>query len=234
MSALSSVNVTMANLQRHGDRVDVGWKWLSQEERERATKFHREADRTRFVLGRMMARQYCALHLKRRPTEVVFAATAEGKLWLQEAPGFAFNVSHSGDWVLLAWSERSLVGVDVEAMDRRIGVSLEQMAESAFSPAECEALRADRRSLTDTFFRIWVRKEAIIKAEGCGLSGRLHDFSVACLKAGQVQWHSEVRYPGVHPPWQLHEIAVAPGYQAAVAAGMGCELRVEDWKMPVG
>jgi len=232
MAAPFLVNVTMANLPRHGDRVAEGWRWLAAEERERALRFRQEADRVRFVLGRMMARQCCAQHLRIPPAEVSFTATAEGKLWLPATPAFHFNVSHSGDWVLLAWSSHSPVGVDVEAMDRRIGVPLEKMAQSAFSPTECAALVADRRYLAETFFRIWVRKEAIIKAEGCGLGGRLHDFSVVHLQEGQLQWRTEVVYPGIHPPWRLHEIAMPPGYQTAVAAAVGSHLVVQDWIMP--
>lgn len=229
MLSIPSVHVTMANLPRHGDRVGKGWAWLSPEEQERAQRFRQEADRIRFVLGRMMARQYCARHLGVKPAQIVFDATSEGKLWLPAYPKFCFNVSHSGDWILFAWSEHAPVGVDVEAMDRRIGVPLEKMAESAFSPTECQALVADRHALADTFFRIWVRKEAIIKAEGCGLGGRLHDFSVAHLHHGMVQWRSEVVYPDSPSPWRIHEIAVAPGYQAAIAAAPSCELRQENW-----
>jgi hypothetical protein len=60
----------------------------------------------------------------------------------------------------------------------------------------------------------------------------MHDFSVVHLEGGQPQWRHEVVYPGGRPPWRLHEIEVAPGYQAAVAAGQGCELRLEEWSRP--
>src|SRR6267378_1275488 len=60
--------------------VEPGYdRMLSEDERERAAKFHFERDRRRFVTGRSILRQKLARHLDAAPAELVFAYGLHGK-----------------------------------------------------------------------------------------------------------------------------------------------------------
>ncbi len=90
----------------------------------------------------------------------------EGKPVFQGHPEVYFNISHSGDYVVLAFGSREL-GVDIERV-RRAGL---KTARRFFTGEEYEYLLETREEeRDDAFFRIWTGKEAVVKAAGCGLS----------------------------------------------------------------
>jgi len=88
-----------------------------------------------------------------------------GKPYLTDAPTVFFNLSHSGERVMCALSDRE-VGCDVEKM-RDIDCSV---AKRFFHPDEYKALlAADEEARQDLFFRLWTLKESALKAAGIGM-----------------------------------------------------------------
>ncbi|CBG91021.1 4'-phosphopantetheinyl transferase AcpT [Citrobacter rodentium] len=85
------------------------------------------------------------------------AFAAEHALW--------FNLSHSGDHIALLLSDEGEVGCDIEAIRPR--ANWRSLANAVFSlgeHAEIEAEPAERQLAA--FWRIWTRKEAIVKQRG--------------------------------------------------------------------
>ena len=83
-----------------------------------------------------------------------------------------FNVTHSGEIVLLAVSDEKPVGVDVER--RREVARVHALVERWLTVAErLELERLRQRGLddSDAFLRVWSLKEARLKALGVGISG---------------------------------------------------------------
>jgi phosphopantetheine--protein transferase-like protein len=147
---------------------------LSVDEMERARRFFFERDRLRFVVGRGILRTLLGGYLGRAPHEIVFCygpnekpalATPDGA-----APPIFFNVAHSEDLVLFAFTPAGEIGVDVERI-REIP-DWESIAEMSFSPQELARLRRcpEHRRRRD-FFCTWTRQEALLKAAGVGLVG---------------------------------------------------------------
>jgi 4'-phosphopantetheinyl transferase len=88
---------------------------------------------------------------------------------MSSEPSLQFNVSHSGDVVLLGFALRNL-GVDVER--RQDGVDFAGLAKTSFSQMEQDtilALTPEKRA--SLFYEYWTCKEACIKADGRGLLG---------------------------------------------------------------
>jgi hypothetical protein len=111
------------------------------------------------------------------------------------------SVSHSAELALIAVANGRAVGVDVEAM--RAGRRLQAIAESRFSPGEAAALRALDESERDAaFYRLWVRKEAYLKATGEGIAGGLDSFDAL---TGELP-----------EGWELTDLDVGEGYAAAL------------------
>jgi len=100
-----------------------------------------------------------------------------------------FNLSHSGNWVLLGLSD-STIGVDVEQV-RRINFNI---ARRFFSSRECEDLFSisDINNRTDYFFTLWSLKESYIKAEGMGLSIPLDSFSIIKSTSGRKNTYNVI------------------------------------------
>lgn len=153
---------------------------ISAEEIERANRFRFEKDRRRFKIAHASLRLILSRYLKLAPAELVFAQTDYGKPFLvnSEADGLLFNMSHSGDVVLIAVAREREVGVDVEFM--RPDFATMEVAEQFFSIAEIYTLSGLPEHLrTSAFFNCWTSKEAYVKARGEGLSIPLDQFDVS-------------------------------------------------------
>jgi 4'-phosphopantetheinyl transferase len=99
-----------------------------------------------------------------------------GKPFLTGGP--EFNLSHSGDLLLLGVAASGRLGVDIEVV--RPMEDIEDLAARHFSEDEVRALLSyPPQERLRAFFRGWTRKEAFIKGLGRGLSVALDSFSVS-------------------------------------------------------
>ena len=136
------------------------------------TDFISKRDRHKFAAARGILRELLARYLNREPALLRFAYNENGKPALADGDRgvIEFNLSHSHDRVLYAFTLRGRVGVDVErirpaALDAKI-------AERFFSNKEAAALAAlPEADRCQAFFLYWAAKEAYIKARGRGPTG---------------------------------------------------------------
>lgn len=125
----------------------------------------------------------------------------------------AFNWSHSGAQALAAIARGVTPGVDLEL--QRARPKALALARRFFTPDEAQALTVlpeDARSAA--FLRLWTAKEAVLKAEGGGISFGLHRLRVTA-QSGQptLQWMDGDDTDA----WQLHALDAGPQYLAALA-----------------
>jgi 4'-phosphopantetheinyl transferase len=189
---------------------------LSEEELERARRLRFDGDRTRFVRSRMWLRLLLAERLDLPVADIRFRVAAYGKpelapplpTWLR------FNASRSGSLGLYALSRGCEVGVDLEERSRVLDT--EAVASRFFSPAERRLLNGlDEDELQRGFYRIWTRKEAVLKAAGVGLTAPMAALDVT---GDMARWDPRPRaVTGIGRRWSVHDLDVAPGYAAALA-----------------
>ncbi|MEK4663733.1 4'-phosphopantetheinyl transferase superfamily protein [Priestia sp. FSL H7-0729] len=159
---------------------------VSAERRSQASRFVRQADAYRSVLGEILTRVTLSKLTELRPADLSFTRNSYGKPSLSHHTNVPFNVSHSGDWIALISGGTNELGVDLE----KIAPIDMQIAERFFSPMESQFLAAvpvDRQM--ETFYRLWTLKESYIKAVGMGLSIPLDSFAIL-LDEGGV-WHCQ-------------------------------------------
>jgi 4'-phosphopantetheinyl transferase len=202
---------------------------LSDEERERAGRFRFEADRRRAVVAHGALRLILGERLGRDPAALGFRAGAKGKPELLRAPGdppLEFNVSHSGDLVLIGVAVGRRIGVDVERV--RDGVSIEAIAGRFFAPEEAAAIRAaPAAERAKAFSTWWTAKEAYLKALGQGLSGGLGSFTVIPGAHGWDLRRGESAKSEAPVAWTIRSLELRDGYAAAVAVeGEAVEVEV--------
>jgi 4'-phosphopantetheinyl transferase len=137
---------------------------LSPRKRQRVESLVHRVDVERTLMGERLIRDIVKQELGLEGAAVRIETNAYGKPFLVGYPGFHFNLSHSGRWVVCAVGG-SPVGIDVE----RIGEADHQTAAYFFSAEEQEDLSAkpvpDRRS---RFYHIWALKESFLKCTGKG------------------------------------------------------------------
>jgi 4'-phosphopantetheinyl transferase len=223
-----TVGVFVASLSESREDVETALALCSDEERARAERFRQADDRARFALARGMLRRWCGMRLSCDPAGVTLATTAAGKVIVPGTP-FAVSIAHGGDIVMMAAGTEGsgAIGVDVEPLVAER--PFVQLAAEAFSSEECAALEAAVESeRMSTFYTIWVRKEAALKAEGVGLSGPLRAFSVLRSHDGAAVWEHRIRVFPHGPEWTLRSVDVGAQHVAAIATSTRALISVND------
>ncbi len=165
---------------------------------EDVLSYRQEKDQWRVMGGKLLLKQALQHH---HLTLEELSFTEKGKPFFQNSD-FHFNISHSGDWVVLVRANGQACGIDVER-HRKINW---QLFESNFTSKEWQTIlkAADARL---QFFDYWAIKESVIKADGRG---------VAVLKKTEIISATEAICDG--QKWQIQPFQLAEGYSSCVAS----------------
>ena len=201
---------------------------LSPAERHRADRFVFPRDRVRHTIAHGALRHLLGRYLAVAPASLGFSANAAGKpVLLQPAgTGLHFNLSHSDERALLGVSAEHELGIDLE----KVRANIEALAISRhyFFGSEREAIeQAPPDVRDDVFFRYWVAKEAVLKAQGVGLGFPLDRFRVDFLQGGDRARIETLDPDRLEGAWTVRMLPNEPGWPAAVAA------RGEDWDIAI-
>jgi len=143
---------------------------------QKVEAFKYTADKQRSLIGDLMVRYFYSNKLNISPLKIDFDYNEHQKPSLRNYKGEFFNISHSGNHVVVAFSDQA-VGVDVEVMkkDRR------NIAERFFTPSEITDMNeaGSREEQVKYFYQLWTLKESYMKAIGDGLTMSLSSFSFA-------------------------------------------------------
>lgn len=151
---------------------------FSEEERVRGFRFVRVEDQQKFFFSRYVLRTLLSRYLHIAPEKIIFSFGQNGKPFVSH-DDVQFNLSHSGNCVLLGVTMQNEIGVDVECIRKKYDFLA--LAKRFFAAAEFDAIHhyCSEREKIAAFYRCWTRKEAFIKATGLGLSFGLSDFEVS-------------------------------------------------------
>ena len=206
---------------------------LAPDETAKAARYRFQKDRDHYVAARGLLRRLLGLYLARTPESLRFSYGAYGKPSLDGARDAApwdlrFNLSHSHELVLYAFTRGRDVGVDLEYM--RPDFACEEIAARFFSAREVSMLRTlPPEARTRAFFNCWTRKEAYIKARGEGLSHPLDAFDVSLIPGEPAALLGTRGDAGELTRWSLYDLDAGAGYAAAaVVQGTDCTLRLRQ------
>lgn len=209
---------------------DVLASAVPESEQRRAGRYRQRVDRQRSLTGAWLLRAAVAAQTGERPYEVLLDRTCtdcgqqHGRPRLPAGSGIEVSVSHAGERVAVALTRLGEVGVDVEHTPL-IGHFDHELAENTLSANELSALDASENPGVD-FQRLWVRKEALLKATGHGL--RMPMSRIEVSPADQppmlVAWPLDI------PVDQVRMAMLEPGprHHAAVAVLTAAALRVRE------
>lgn len=211
-----------------GPYIDIWRAWLGIEfdgkiynhelldnECERSVRFRFDIDREVFVRSRVLIRKILSEYVQTCDyNEIQIFSDINGKPFLENGP--QFNVTHSKLAMLIAVAQKGWVGVDAEEVAPIDG--LERLIRTCCAPIEVSVLfEAPYSQRLEHFYRIWTRKEALLKGVGIGLQASLRDIVVlnngepgamVTLPPGPL-WNQE---------WSIFDVDPGPGFVAALAA----------------
>lgn len=125
-----------------------------------------------------------------------------------------FNISHSGDYVVCAVSDRE-VGIDIQ----KIGAAKKNIAERYFTQNEYMHImnQPDEKSQNELFYRIWALKESFVKAVGTGMSLAFDSFEI------KIDDYVTVSQSYNDSEYEFEERSI-PGYVVAICS----EIQIKD------
>jgi len=187
---------------------------LSLSEKERYRRLVSPRKRDDFCAARAALRMILAGYLNLLPRALRFGYSATGKPYLVN-PSFGqdlrFNLSHSGNWMLLGVCLGAELGVDIEEVRM---VNQSWALSHLFSEEERELINSlESAERANGFMCLWTKKEATAKAVGTGLAryaSQPRATSVSGIKAGKQAFTHENGF------WVL-SFEPASGYLAAAA-----------------
>ena len=140
-------------------------------------------------------------------------------------PPIFFNVSHSGDYALVATSDAVEVGIDIEQI--RADCPIDDLAHRYYSAREHQRLRklpAPQR-LRD-FYRLWTTKEAVLKCAGLGLSVPPAMVEVGLTDDAAPQIHCLDANRPFLEQISVRELVIAHDYASAVAVESQAQIEL--------
>lgn len=142
---------------------------LSPAERARVDSGLNQKIRDRALASRSSLRRLLAEILQQSPESINIETGKRGRPFVRGIP-FDFNVSHTGDLMVIATTGRGRIGVDLEMVHEFSDMSA--VAADRFDSEEAAAIAAvDGAERARLFHRAWTRHEAYYKATGQGLLG---------------------------------------------------------------
>ncbi|WP_299490291.1 4'-phosphopantetheinyl transferase superfamily protein [Acaryochloris sp. IP29b_bin.137] len=209
------------------------WQLLSKDEQQRALRFVRSQDQTQFVQVRGTLRLLLGQYLNVPGVSLEFDYGEYGKPQLVSSCNpleVQFNVSHSHEFALMAIAMTTEVGVDIEQVNQRS--EFLKISQRFFTTAEHQVLlQQPPHQQRQTFFQLWTRKEACIKAMGGSIAHGLEHINVA------VDLHQSTRVIEVtersHRQLFLYNLSLGNDYAGAVATTQPFQqLHTWDWHHP--
>ena len=207
-------------------------KHLSPDEKNRAGKFRFAKDRCNFVAARGILRLLLGKYLEIKPAEISFQYSKFGKPGIANNNSLQFNISHSQNIALFAFTKRFNIGVDVEFVNPSIEVK--DIATNFFSTNEIMNLLAlPEKQQALGFFNCWTRKEAFIKAVGEGLSFPLDKFEVSLEPDKPAELLATHWEPEAVSKWSMYSMSPAANFVGCLAIeGLVEQVKFWNWRVP--
>lgn len=195
--------------------------FLSADERHIWHSMTHSGRRQEYLVSRALLRQLLAERLQQPATNLQFCNGPHGKPRLHD-DGWQFNLSHSGHWLALALCPQGPLGVDIELGKRRHHPL--PLARRFYAQSEYEwlcALPVQKQEIA--FYRLWSRKEAVLKAHGGGIAAGLEKVRFI----PDEEWRLDNQLD--EQPYQVQDWPLAGGWLSLAAPATSVNLyRVDE------
>ena len=212
-------HVWRASVDYSESKVNKVIGFLSRDEVERANRFYFERDRMQFIVRRGILKQIIANYLAIDPKNLLFEYNRFGKPFLitdSLKHDLRFNMSHSKNMAIYCIGYQKDVGIDIEYIQEDF--EFHQIIDRFFSLNEkkhIQKITIDKRR--EAFFRIWTRKEAVLKALGKGVSFPLQKVNVPYDRSSFTIRINSIGNQCKETSWYVQDLFPANNYIASIA-----------------
>lgn len=183
---------------------------------EYSNRFVRDKDRNRYVLTQYFLRELLSYYLQIDFDKVVISYSKSGKPYLNDKinSNLKFNYSHSGDYIIYAFTSDDEIGVDIEEI--KDIPEFDELSRAHFSDEEqsiyFELKNPDEKK--KLFYRIWTRKEALLKAAGSGITIDLKSLTVLKMNEKNA---TQIKVKFLNKDYLISDLQLDINYASSVA-----------------
>lgn len=136
----------------------------------------------------ILKRYYLPSYLKINPLSLNIKYNQYGRPFIDRLLNVDFNISHSGDYVVMIIARNAKVGIDIEEYKQNINPR--EIGYSVFSESEQNLVGNN----VDKFLVLWTKKEALIKAYGTGFGSDIYNKNQLNLNTIEALGHYVICY----------------------------------------
>ncbi|HEY8781754.1 MAG TPA: 4'-phosphopantetheinyl transferase superfamily protein [Mucilaginibacter sp.] len=202
----NNIDVWRINISSNFSLLNNFLALINPGEIARANRYFHTRDKNRFIISRGALRIILGKYLNQQPSSIELEIGVNKKPHIKNA-NLQYNISHSGDWILLAVSS-SNIGADTELVD--VTYNYRDVLEDNFSTNEISYI--NQTSSVERFFMLWTRKESLTKATGKGLDEDLK--LIPCLDGVHSVQSSLISST---TDWLISSFKLSENYLASIA-----------------
>ncbi|MCL6494722.1 MAG: 4'-phosphopantetheinyl transferase superfamily protein [Ignavibacterium sp.] len=183
---------------------------------EYSNRFVREEDRRRSIMTQYFLRKFLSYYLQVDFDKVAISYSKSGKPYLNDKinSNLKFNYSHSGDYIVYAFTTDNEIGIDIEKI--KDIPEIDELSRTHFSDEE-QLIYFELKNPEEKkrlFYKIWTRKEALLKAEGSGITIDLKSLTVLTTNEKNA---NQIKIKFLDKNWSITDIMLDTHYSSSVA-----------------
>jgi 4'-phosphopantetheinyl transferase len=178
--------LTIYYTQKSEIMTQVFWKWCRQRLPQKIwDRIEQKASQEKIqssLLGYLLLKESLERNGLHHTMELI-KQSPEGRPII--GSNFDFNISHSGQYAVCAFSKKYSLGIDIERIKPLSLASLQHF----FNQDEWADVQ-ENQNPQESFYRLWTKKEAVVKADGRGLNIPLKEIIIQNNQGfvEQIKW----------------------------------------------
>lgn len=191
-------------------------EWFSREEKEAIGKRSSYDQRMQFIRVHAFLKKVIERYTRQPPEEIHLVSGLGGKPMIKcdhFHPPFFFSLSYRHDYSMLAISNESCIGVDVEEIEEindLFPFLLDNFSQNEQRLVLAEGTEQKQLSL---LYALWAMKEAVVKSLAIGLPRKLNKYDLSFFLDQPIGLQN---FDPTHF-WRIELIPLAKNYKAAMA-----------------
>lgn len=204
------------------------WSVLDQQEQAKALALAAPDAQQKYIKTRGVLKHILSRYMQIKASQLRISTTKYGKPFIKTGDNLHFNLSHKANGWVIAVSNASAVGVDIEQNQER--KRMPALVGKYFSETEAQFWWSlPKAQQSNMFYQLWVRKEAYVKAVGRGIGLGLKHCVVDPVNRARFL-SLPLRY-GLASHWKIVEITPNnDAIGALVVANVDFALRQIRWQ----
>lgn len=225
----SRIDLWLTNLNLSHDVINKFEGYLDKADTGQIKKLKFEYLKKRAIITKGLLRLLIGNYLNLNPAELVFAYNEFGKPFINDNLNeLQFNISHSDDMAVFAFSRSGEIGADIEKV--KVIDDMQGVMNICFTGYEKDWFNdINAESRVESFYKVWTIKEAFIKAIGRGFSFDPKDVELTNESGNQMLIRKINSNEFAGKKYRVKTIDGIPGYIISLVYEQEKEIRQIKW-----